>query len=159
MGAKGETLAKQFEAKAHEAGAYIEKLGEADLEKVTAAENWTVAATAHHLFGAYARVPDIAKGLAAGQSPANFSTTVLDQMNAQHAKDFAACSKADLMALHHAGSTKAASVLRGLSDEELGKSGVIFQDAPPFTVEQFVTGALIGHTDDHMGSIRKTVGQ
>ena len=94
MGAKGETLARQFEAKAHEAGVYIEKLGEADL-----------------------------------------------------------------MALHHAGSTKAASVLRGLSDEELGKSGVIFQDAPPFTVEQFVTGALIGHTDDHMGSIRKTVGK
>ena len=50
-------------------------------------------------------------------------------------------------------------MLRGLSDEELGKSGVIFQDAPPFTVEQFVTGALIGHTDDHMGSIRKTVGK
>ena len=62
MGAKGETLARQFEAKAHEAGVYIEKLGEADLEKVTAAEKWTVAATAHHLFGAYARVPDIARG-------------------------------------------------------------------------------------------------
>ena len=63
------------------------------------------------------------------------------------------------LALHHAGSAKTASVLRGLSDEELSKSGVIFQDAPPFTVEQFVTGALIGHTDDHMGSIRKTVGK
>src|SRR5215475_12869867 len=159
MGAKGEALARQFEAKAREAGGYIDKLGEADLKKVTEAEKWTVAATAHHLFGAYERVPDIAKGLAVGQSPANFSTKVLDQMNAQHAKDFAACSKADLMALHRAGSAKAASVLRGLSDEQLAKSGVIFQDAPPFTVEQLVTRALIAHTDEHMGSIRKTVGR
>jgi Mycothiol maleylpyruvate isomerase N-terminal domain len=159
MGAKGEALAKQFEAKAHEAGAYIEKLGDADLKKVTEAEKWTVAATAHHLFGAYERVPDIAKGLAAGRSPANFSTTALDQMNAQHAKDFAACSKADLMGLHRAGSEKAAAVLRALSDEELIKSGVVFQDAPPFTVEQLVTRALIAHTDEHMGSIRKTIGQ
>jgi len=159
MGAKGEALAKEFEAKAQEAGTYIEKLGDADLKKVTEAEKWTVAGTAHHLFGAYERVPDIAKGLAAGQSPANFSTKVLDQMNAQHAKDFAACSKADVMALHRAGSAKAASLLRGLSDEQLAKSGVIFQDAPPFTVEQLVTRALIAHTDEHMGSIRKTVGR
>ena len=158
MGAKGEALAKQFEAKAHEAGAYIEGLGDADLQKVTEAEKWTVAATAHHLFGAYDRVPDIAKGLAAGQSPANFSTKTLDQMNAQHAKEFAACSKADILALHRTGSAKAVSVLRGLSDEEFNKSGVIFQDAPPFTVEQLVARALIAHTDEHMGSIRKTVG-
>ena len=159
MGAKGEALAKEFETKAKEAGTYIEKLGDSDLKRVTEAEKWTVAATAHHLFGAYDRVPELAKGLAAGQSPANFSTKVLDQMNAQHAKDFAECSKADLMALHRAGSAKAASVLRGLSDEQLAKSGVIFQDAPPFTVEQLVTRALIAHTDEHMGSIRKTVGR
>ena len=80
-------------------------------------------------------------------------------MNAQHAKDFAACGKADVMALHRAASAKAASVIRGLSDEQLGKSGVIFQDAPPFTVEQLVTRALIAHTDEHMGSIRSTVGK
>ena len=159
MGAKGEALARQFEAKAQEAGAYIEKLGDADLKRVKEAEKWTVAATAHHLFSAYDRVPDIAKGLAAGQSPANFSTKVLDQMNAQHAKDFAACGKADVMALHRTASAKAASVIRGLSDEQLGKSGVIFQDAPPFTVEQLVTRALIAHTDEHMGSIRSTVGK
>ena len=74
MGAKGEALARQFEVKAQESWAYVEKLGDADFKKVTEAEKWTVAATAHHLFGAYDRVPDIAKGLAAGRSPANFST-------------------------------------------------------------------------------------
>jgi hypothetical protein len=47
MGAKGEALAKQFEAKARDAVTAIESLSDAEWKKVTAAEQWTVAATAH----------------------------------------------------------------------------------------------------------------
>ncbi len=127
MGAKGEALAKQFEAKAEEAAAVLEKLSEADWKKVTEAEKWSVGVTAHHLAGSYERVPDIATGLAA--------------------------------ALHRKGAAKAASVVRGFRDEQLEKRGILFTDAPPMTVEQLIMGALIDHTDEHYGSIRKTVGK
>ena len=50
-------------------------------------------------------------------------------------------------------------MVRGFSDEQLAKSGVLFTDAPPMTVEQLVMGALIHHTDEHYGSIRKTLGK
>jgi hypothetical protein len=159
MGAKGEALAKQFEAKAQDAAGVLEKLSDADWKKVTEAEKWSVGVTAHHLAGSYDRVPDIAKGLAAGQSFGNFSRKMLDDLNAQHAKDFAGCTKEETLALHRKGAAKAASVVRGLSDEQLAKSGVLFTDAPPMTVEQLVMGALILHTDEHYGSIRKTVGK
>ena len=49
MGAKSEALAKQFETKAQEAAAILEKLSDADWKKVTEAEKWTVGVTAHHL--------------------------------------------------------------------------------------------------------------
>src|SRR3989442_9266751 len=49
MGAKTEALARQFEGKARDAVATLEKLGDADWKKVTAAERWTVGVTAHHL--------------------------------------------------------------------------------------------------------------
>ena len=42
-------------------------------------------------------------------------------------------------------------------DEQLAKRGILFTDAPPMTVEQLIMGALIDHTDEHYGSIRKTV--
>jgi hypothetical protein len=158
MGAKGEVLAKQFEAKAQEAAAVLEKLSAADWKKVTEAEKWSVGVTAHHLAGSYERVPDIATGLAAGQSFGNFTRKILDERNAQHAKDFAGCTKEETLALHRKGAAKAASVVRGFSDEQLAKSGVLFTDAPPMTVEQLIMGALIYHTDEHYGSIRKTVG-
>jgi hypothetical protein len=46
MGARSETLARQFEAKAREAAAVLEKLSDADWKKVTEAEGWTVGVTA-----------------------------------------------------------------------------------------------------------------
>jgi len=159
MGAKGEALAKQFEAKAQEAAAVLERLTEADWKKVTEGEKWSVGVTAHHLAGSYDRVPDIAQGLASGQSFGNFTRTMLDAMNAQHAKDQAGCTREETLALHRKGATKAAAVVRAFSDEQLAKSGVLFTDAPPMSVEQLIMGALINHTDEHIGSIRKTVGK
>ncbi len=49
-------------------------------------------------------------------------------------------------------------MVRGFRDEQLEKRGILFTDAPPMTVEQLIMGALIYHTDEHYGSIRKTVG-
>jgi len=88
-----------------------------------------------------------------------FSGWPLDERNAQHAKDFAGCTKEETLALHRKGAAKAASLVRGFSDEQLEKRGVLFTDAPPMTVEQLIMGALINHTDEHYGSIRKTVGK
>ncbi len=158
MGAKGEALARQFEAKAQEAARILENLSDANWNKITEAEGWSVGVTAHHLATSYERVPDIATGLAAGQSFGNFTRKMLDERNAQHAKDFAGCTKEETLALHRKGAAKAAAVVRGFSDEQLAKSGVLFTDAPPMTVEQLIMGALIHHTDEHYGSIRKTIG-
>ncbi len=159
MGAKGEALAKQFEVKAREAAAGIEKLSDADWKKVTAAEKWTVAATAHHLAGAFEAVSGIIGGIVSGKLPGGFSRAMLDQMNAQHAKEQANCTKADTLALFKKGVPVAAGTLRGLSDEQFAKSGTVFSDAPPLTAEQVAMGGLIGHIDEHYGSIRKTVGR
>src|SRR5215475_4270719 len=158
MGAKAEQLARQFEANAEEAGHVLERLSDADWAKVTEAEKWSVGVTAHHLATSYERVPEIARALAAGQSFGNFTRKVLDERNAQHARDFAGCTKDETLALHRKGAVKAAAAIRGFTDEQLATSGVLFTDAPSMTVEELIRGALIHHTDEHYGSIRKTIG-
>jgi len=158
MGARSEALAKQFQAKVAEATAVIEKLTEADWKKVTAAERWPVGVTAHHVAGAHEPSANILKAVATGQSMGNFTMAMLDEMNAKHAKDCANCTKAETIELHKKGAAVAAAVVRGLSDDQLAKSGTVLSDAPPMTAEQVVTGILISHIDDHFGSIRKTVG-
>jgi hypothetical protein len=158
MGAKSEALAKQFEAKAQEATAVMEKLSDADWKKVTDAEKWTVAATAHHVASAHEQIAAIAKTVASGQAMPHFTMAMLDESNAKHAKEFANVSKADTLALHKKGVAAAAAIVRGLSDEQLAKSATVLAGMPAMSTEQIVTNILIHHIDDHFGSIRKTVG-
>src|SRR6266436_10334634 len=113
MAAKGEALAKQFEAKAQEATTVLERLSDADWKKTTSAEKWTVGVVAHHMAGAHEAIAGIIKTVAGGQSMPNFTMDMLHDMNAKHAKEFANVSKAETIALHKKNAAAAAAVVRG----------------------------------------------
>ena len=155
---KVEALAKQFEAKRSEAVAVLGKLSDADWKKVTEAEKWTVAATAHHVASSFEPIAGLIVGAVSGKSGGSFTRAMLDEMNAAHAKEFASCTKEETLALLEKGAATAASTVRGLSDDQLAKRGVIFADAPPMSAEDLIMGGLILHIDEHFGSIRKTAG-
>jgi uncharacterized protein (TIGR03083 family) len=158
MGSRSEALAKQFEAKTQEAVAVLERLSDADWKQVTAAEHWTVGVTAHHLASAFEPVAGIVTAIVSGQSRGHFTRAMLDEMNARHAQEHANCTKAETIALFRRGAAAAAAAVRGLSDDQLAKSGTVFTDVPPMTAEQLITSGLISHIDTHVGSIRKAVG-
>jgi hypothetical protein len=158
MGARAESLAKKYEAKAAELAATIQKLSDADWKKVTAAEKWPVGVTAHHVAGGHEPISGIVKTIASGQSIPNFTPGMLDEMNAKHAKEFAGCTKAETLALHEKGVKAAVAVVRSLGDADLDKSGTVLVGLPAMTAQQAIEGILMTHIDDHMGTIRKTVG-
>ena len=160
MGAKGEALAKQFEAKVQEATAEFEKIGDADWKKVTSAEKWPVGVVAHHVAMAHAGIGGMVKAIADGKmtAVATRSMSDIDAMNAQHAKDFASVGKAETIALQKKNAAEAAAIVRGLSDEQLGRSGNLLSGLPAMTTEQAIAGILINHMTDHLASIRATTG-
>jgi PhnB protein len=157
-GARSEALASQVEAKAQEAMATLQRLSDADWKKVTAAEKWSVGVTAHHLAGAFEPIASMIQTLAAGGSLDPFGLGSLDEMNAKHARDYAGCTKAETIELHRKGVAVAAATIRGLRDEALARQGTVIPGAPPMSVEQLITLALLNHIDEHYGSIRTTVG-
>src|SRR5436309_15736408 len=157
MAAKGEALAKQFEAKAEEASTVLERLSDADWKKTTSAEKWTVGVVAHHMAGAHEAIAGIIKTVASGQSVPNFTMDMLHDMNAKHAKEHAQATKAETVALHKKSAAAAAAVLRGLSDADYAKSGTVIAGLPPMSAEQVVGGILLRHIEEHLGSIRATI--
>ena len=157
MAGKAEELARQFEQKAQEATAVIEKLTDADWKKVTAAEKWSVGVTAHHVAAGHAGLAKLAKTIAEGGSVGHFTMEMLDAMNAKHAEEFAGCTRAETLALHKTNAVEAAALVRRLTDEQLARTGTVLAGRPPLSAEQIVTGILINHIDDHFGSIRRTV--
>jgi hypothetical protein len=159
MAAKSDALARQLETKIQDAMATLERLSDADWAKVTEAEQWSVGVTAHHVAGVPEVIAQIVKAVVAGHSPAApFRLDMVDEMNAQHARDYARCTKAETIELLQRGAAVAAGVIRGLSADQLAKKGTVLADAPPMTVEELITGGLLAHLDEHFGSIRKTVG-
>ena len=157
MGAKGEALAKEFDAKVQDATAVLEKLSDADWRKTTTGEKWTVGVTAHHVAESYEPITHIIKTIAAGQALPHFTSQMLDEMNAQHSKEFGGCGKAETIALFKKGAAAASAAVRGLSDQELAKSGQVFAGMPPMSAEDMVKRALFEHLDEHVGSIRRTI--
>jgi len=159
MGARSDMLAKQFEERANALTETIEKMSDADWKKVTTAEKWPVGVTAHHAAGAHEPISGMAKAVAAGQTLPPFTMEMLDQSNAQHAKDFANCSKAETVALNKKGMATASSIVKGLSDSDLQKSGSLMTGMPAMTVQQIIEGVLINHVNEHLGSIQATIGK
>ena len=159
MGARSDMLAKQFEERANALTETIEKMSDADWKKVTTAEKWPVGVTAHHAAGAHEPISGMAKAVAAGQTLPPFSMQMLDEMNAQHAKDFAGCTKADTIALNKKGIATASSIVKGFSDADLQKSGTLMTGMPAMTVQQIIEGVLINHVNEHLGSIKSTIGK
>jgi hypothetical protein len=138
--------------------AVIEKLSGADWKKVTDVEHWMVGVTAHHLASALEPGAGIVSTIVSRHSWGNFTRATLDEMNARHAQEHANCTKAKTIALLKSSAVAAAAVVRGLHDDQLAKSGTVFTDVPPITVEQVITSGLIAHINAHFGSIWKTVG-
>jgi hypothetical protein len=79
-------------------------------------------------------------------------------LNAKHAREHATATKAETVALHKKNATAAASVVRGLSDQQLARSATVLQGMPAMSVEQLIRGVLLRHIDEHIDSVRKTVG-
>jgi len=158
MGARSDALAKQYEAKASEFTTVIEKLSDAFFKKVTTAEKWPVGVTAHHVAGAHEPIAGIVQTVASGKAMPSFTMAMLDEMNAKHAKDFAGCTKAETLDLNKKGVMAAAGTVRGLSDTDLDKKGTVLTGMPEMSVQQIIENILINHVQEHLGSIRATVG-
>ena len=157
-GARVEALARQLETKAAEAMATLERLSDADWKTMTQAERWPVGVTAHHLAGVLEPIAGMIETVASGRPVEPFSMSSIDEMNARHARDYAGCTRAETIELLRKGVATALAAVRRLSDDQLTRSAQVVTGVPPMTVEQLVAGGLLGHIDDHFGSIRKTVG-
>jgi hypothetical protein len=96
--------------------------------------------------------------LADGKPGPNIPMDMIHAGNAKHAQEFANVSKADTLALHKSNAAAAAGILRGIADAEFDRSGTVLSGLPPMSAGQLAGGLLCSHVDEHLGSIKATVG-
>jgi hypothetical protein len=74
------------------------------------------------------------------------------------ARDHAAVGKAETLELLRTTGPEVGRLLRGLDDEQVDRVAMVF-DGTEMTVAQVVEFALVGHFEQHLESIRATLGR
>jgi uncharacterized damage-inducible protein DinB len=156
MSKRGEELANRFEAANREIISTVEKCSDAQWRTRCAGETWSVGVVAHHVAESHAGIARIIQTVAAGQPLPQITTEMIDERNAQHARQHANCTKEETLELLRKNGASAVAAVRGLSDEQLQRSGTL--RAGPMTAEQVVERILIGHAQGHLASIRAAIG-
>jgi hypothetical protein len=158
MSERARDLAERFEQATREMIATVERCSDVEWRTKTAGEGWTVGVVAHHVAGATRDVAGLVGLLATGQPLPAFTAEMLHRRNAEHAEKHVGCTKAETLGLLRANGTEAAATVRGLTDAQLDRSASLLQGMPPMTAEQAIERILIGHVQEHLGSIRSAIG-
>ncbi len=160
MGQRVDALVAELQRVNSEFERAIEGCSDEDWRRICSGEGWSVAVAARHVAVTHAAVAGLVHAVANEQPLPPITPEMLDAYNAQHAVEFADCTREEVLALHRRGARAAADAVRGLGDEQLDRTAPI----PPaggatMSAEQLIEAALIGHPVEHLASIRAAVGR
>ena len=137
----------------------LKRLTEAEWKRSPPPKKSRVGAVTHHVAEGHAGITGLLQAVAKGQSIPNFTMDMIHDMNAKHAKEHVNTTKVATLELLQTNGAKAVAAVRGLSDADLDRSGTVLTGMPPMSAAQVIEGILINHLNEHMGSIRATVGR
>jgi hypothetical protein len=112
----------------------------------------TVGVVAHHTASGYLPLLSFAQMMANGQPLPHMAPGGLDELNAREAVLHANTSKEEVLGLLDANCRAVAAGLGNLTDKQLDTVADFF--GQQMTVEGMLNGILIGHTLEHVESMR-----
>jgi uncharacterized damage-inducible protein DinB len=161
MSRRAEMLASRVEEGAAGIMAFAEGLSDAEWEMpVSATDRRTVGQIVNHVALVYPIEIDLARGIAGGNAVTHVTWEVVAELNAGHAREFAAVTKAEALDLLRKNSREAAEAVRGFTDEQLEQAAAfgLSYDAP-MTAQFVLEDHAVRHSWHHLAKIRKAVGR
>ena len=158
MSKRAEALAERIAQGHRELIAFVETLSEADWRTHCPNEGRTVGVLVHHVASVLPAELDLVNILASGQPITGVTIEMVDQMNAQHAKEHANCGREETLDLLRRNSALVVSAIRELSDAELDQAAPVslHWDAP-LTAQYFIEEHPLSHPYVHLASIRAAI--
>jgi hypothetical protein len=115
----------------------------------------TIGVVVHHVASVYPVEIQLAQTVASCRPVTGVTPDVIDQMNAQHARDYEAVTKEEALDLLQRNSAAAAAAIRALSDAELAHAAPVslYADAP-LTCQFVLEDHAVRHSYHHLARIR-----
>src|SRR5215216_2586573 len=154
MGTTGENLATAFEQSNEALISALSSMNDEQWRRKCEGEGWPVAVTAHHVASTRPQIMQMVRLLSTSPGKVEFTQDMLNESNAEHAKQFPNPDRAETIELARKSGKEVASELRTMSDEALSNGAEVTGFGRQMSAAGMVEGALIGHTHGHLESIR-----
>ncbi len=155
MSEQPQTLVQRFEQANDEAIRVVDSCPEEPWHTYHAAEKRPVNVLAHHIAVGHQIIAEWVQGIATRQPPPALTMDSFTEPNAEHARQYAKITKPEVIAELRLQAAAAASVVRGLSDEQLDHAGELL--GRQMRARDVIEHILIGHVHNHLGSIREAL--
>src|SRR5215470_5373829 len=156
MSERAHNLAQQLEHANRDLIHTVEALSEAQWRAKTPGDGRSVGVVAHHVATSHKSVAGLVGAIAHGKAVPTITMEMIHDGNAKHADQFANCTKAETLALLRQNGAAAVAMVRGLNETELERT--VNFPMGTLTAAQVVEKVLIGHANDHHGTIRRAIG-
>jgi len=161
MSRRAESLAARIEEGASGLAAFAEGLSDAEWGTPTSpTDRRTVGQIVNHVALVYPIEIDLARSIANGKAVTEVTWQAVAEMNAGHAREYAAVTKAAALALLRQNSRQAAEAVRGFSDEQLDSAAPFsLSFGAPVTSQFVIEDHALRHSWHHLARIRSATGR
>ena len=155
---RANVLAKRLLLGANTLATFAEGLSDSEWNKPVLGDGRTIGVVVHHVANVYPLEVKLAKSLAIGNPITEATMDAINQMNADHAKEFANVGKTETIELLRKNSKIAADAVRSFTDKELDNASTVSLNAnAPLTVQFFVEDHALRHSYHHFSKIKETL--
>jgi hypothetical protein len=155
MPSRSEKLASEFEQAVSDFAQTIEQIPEDKWAAKGGPEGWTIAGVAQHVSGQFPLEMEYITAAAEGRPLPSYTWDDINSRNETRAQRNANVSKAEVLRELREGAASTAAYLRGLSDEQLDRTGslLLANNASVSTQQLIEGGVLIDHVRGHLESL------
>lgn len=134
------------------------ELSDSEWKMPVESDGRTIGVVIHHVASTYPLEIELAKLLASGNPITDATMDVVDQMNAEHAQEYAAVEKQETLEFLRSNSRVAAEAVKMFSNEELDNAAKVSLNAnAPLTAQFFIEDHALRHSFHHLDRIKATL--
>jgi len=151
-------LADRLEEGARALAVFATRLTDAEWQMRVPHDGRSVGVVVHHVASVYPIEVQLAQTIASGKPVTGVVMDDIHAMNAKHAAEHAAVTKAVALDLLYANSQAAAAAIRELTDEQLLRAAPVslYADAP-LTCQFVLEDHAVRHSYHHLAKLQRTV--
>ncbi len=155
---RANALADRLEEGARALASFASALTDAEWQTRLPKDGRPVGVVVHHVASVYPVEIQLALAVARGEPIKELTMDNIHEMNANHAREFAAVTKEVALDLLRRNSADAAAAIRALSEEDLERAVTVslYADAP-LTAQFVLEDHAVRHSFHHLAGIRRAL--